>query len=177
MINTNIRFNGFYDSIHSDNIDHAIESYYADDNGLFNYDSIADNIDYKTIFKDYIEVFTDEFKSWIQDNYNLDIEFKDLTLVSPQYYNYSTDVINCNVSEKDNALLMTTFKRDKDFISYLEDRTTSRSGFMSHYTFSEALSNKDDILSDYILEYLVSKFELDTLFMLDNYDFIYQSLH
>jgi len=177
MINTNIRFNGFYDSPHMDNIEHAIESYYTDDNGLFDYDSIADNIDYKTIFKDYIEVFTNEFKSWIHDNYDLDIDFKDLLLNSPQFYNYSTDVINCNISENDNALLMTTFKQDKDFISYLEDRTTSRSGFMSHYTFSEALSNKDDILSDYILEYLVSKFESETLFQLDNYDFIYQSLH
>jgi len=48
---------------------------------------------------------------------------------------------------------------------------------MSHYTFEEALSNKDDILSDYILNYLVNKFESDNLFMLDNYDFIYQSLH
>lgn len=177
MINTNIRFNGFYNSIHEDNIDFAIESYYTDDNGLFNYDSIADNIDYKTIFKDYIEVFTHEFKSWIKDNYDLDIDFKDLLLVSPQFYNYSTDVINCNISDKNNALLIKTFKRDKDFISYLEDRTTSRSGFISHYTFSEALSNKDDILSDYILEYLVSKFESETIFELDNYDFIYQSLH
>ena len=177
MINTNIRFNGFYNSIHEDNIDFAIESYYTDDNGLFNYDSIADNIDYKTIFKDYIEVFTHEFKSWIKDNYDLDIDFKDLLLVSPQFYNYSTDVINCNISDKDNALLMSVFKNDKDFIEYVKDRTTHRSGFMSHYTFSEALSNKDDILSDYILEYLVSKFESETIFELDNYDFIYQSLH
>jgi len=160
-----------------DNIDYAIESYYSDDNGFYDYDSIADNIDYKTIFKDYINVFTDEFKSWIQDNYDLDIAFKDLNLISPKYYNYSTDVINCNISEKDNALLMITFKRDKDFIKYLEERTTSRDGFISHYTFGEALSNKDDILSDYILNYLVNKFESDNLFMLDNYDFIYQSLH
>jgi len=72
---------------------------------------------------------------------------------------------------------MITFKRDKDFIKYLEERTTSRDGFISHYTFGEALSNKDDILSDYILNYLVNKFESDNLFMLDNYDFIYQSLH
>jgi len=177
MINTNIRFNGFYDSIHSDNIDHAIDSYYSDDNGFYDYNLIADNIDYKTIHKDYIEVFTDDFKSWIKDNYDLDMQFKDLLLVSPQYYNYSTDVINCNISDRDNSLLMITFQRDKDFISYLEDRTTSRGGFISHYSFSEALSNKDDILSDYILEYLVSKFESDNLFMLDNYDFIYQSLH
>jgi len=177
MINTNIRFNGFYNSLHSDIIDDAIESYYTDDNGLFNYDSISDNIDYKTIHKDYIEVFTDDFKSWIKDNYNLDIDFKDLTLISPRYYNYSTDVINCDISNKDNTSLMTTFKRDKNFISYLENETTSRSGFMSHYTFEEALSNKDDILSDYILNYLVNKFESDNLFMLDSYDFIYQSLH
>jgi hypothetical protein len=160
-----------------DNIEYAIESYYSDDNGFYDYNLIADNIDYKTIFKDYISVFTDEFKSWIQDNYDLDIDFKDLSLISPKYYNYSTDVINCNISDKDNALLMITFKRDKDFIKYLEDNTTSRSGFISHYTFEEALSNKDDILSDYILNYLVNKFESDNLFMLDNYDFIYQSLH
>jgi hypothetical protein len=177
MINTNIRFNGFYDSIHSDNIDFAIDSYYSDDNGFYDYNLIADNIDYKTIHKDYIEVFTDQFRSWIQDNYNLDIEFKDLTLISPKYYNYSTDVINCNIHDEHNGLLMLMFKQDKDFISYLEDRTANRSGFISHYTFGEALSNKDDILSDYILEYLVSKFESDNLFMLDNYDFIYQSLH
>jgi hypothetical protein len=177
MINTNIRFNGFYNSIHSDNIDDAIESYYTDDNGLFDYESIVDNIDYQTIHKDYIDMFTDDFKSWIKDNYDLDMDFKDLKLISPQYYNYSTDVINCNISEKDNALLMITFKRDKDFIDYLQYSTTSRDGFMSHYTFSEALSNKDDILSDYILNYLVNKFESDNLFMLDNYDFIYQSLH
>ena len=177
MINTNIRFHGFYNSIHEDNIYFAIDSYYADDNGYYDYESIANNIDYPTIHKDYIEVFTDDFKSWIHDNYDLDIDFKDLLLNSPQFYNYSTDVINCNISDRDNSLLMMTFKRDKDFISYLEDRTTSRDGFISHYTFSEALSNKDDILSDYILEYLVSKFESETLYSPDNLDFIYQSLH
>jgi len=177
MINTNIRFHGFYNSIHDDNINFAIDSYYADDSGYYDYDSIADNIDYKTIFKDYIEVFTDDFKSWIKDNYDLDIDFKDLLLVSPKYYNYSTDVINCNISDRDNSLLMITFKRDKDFINYLEDRTTSRSGFISHYSMSEALSNKDDILSDYILEYLVNKFESEKLYSPDNLDFIYQSLH
>lgn len=176
MINTNIRFHGFYDSIHSDNIEHAIESYYQDDYEL-NYDSISDNINYDAIFKDYIDVFTDDFKSWIKDNYDLDIDFKDLLLVSPQFYNYSTDVINCNISDRDNSLLMITFKRDKDFINYLEDRTTSRSGFISHYSMSEALSNKDDILSDYILEYLVNKFESEKLYFPDNLDFIYQSLH
>jgi hypothetical protein len=177
MINTNIRFHGFYNSIHEDNIYFAIDSYYADDNGYYDYESIADNIDYPTIHKDYISVFTDDFKSWIKDNYDLDIDFKDLLLNSPQFYNYSTDVINCNISDRDNSLLMITFKRDKDFISYLEDRTTSRDGFISHYTFSEALSNKDDILSDYILEYLVNKFESETLYSPDNLDFIYQSLH
>jgi len=177
MINTNIRFHGFYNSIHESNIDFAIDSYYTDDNGYYDYDSISDKIDYPTIHKDYISVFTDDFKSWIHDNYDLDINFKDLLLVSPQYYNYSTDVINCNISDKDNSLLMITFKRDKDFIKYVKDRTTHRSGYMSHYTFEEALSNKDDILSDYILEYLVSKFESETAYSPDSLDFIYQSLH
>ena len=41
--------------------------------------------------------------------------------------------------------------------------------------FYFSLQDKNNILSDYILGYLVRQFEADG-FNLDNYDFIYQSL-
>ena len=52
---------GFYNSIHSDHIDHAIESYFTDDDGNFN-DKEAENLNYQKIHDDYIKDFTDDFK-------------------------------------------------------------------------------------------------------------------
>lgn len=176
MINTNIRFNGFYESIHDDQIEWAIESYYTDDNGVFNYDEIANKINYKKIQDDYIRVFTDDFKTWLKDEYDLEIEFNNLVLHSPKEYNFYTDVINCDISEQDNKTLINRFKDDETFLEYLKDRTKSYDGFISFYTYQDALNNKNDILSDYILEYLVKKFEVDG-FEIDNHDFIYQSLN
>lgn len=174
MINTNINFTGFYESIHSDFIENAIESYYQDDYEL-NYDSISDKINYDAIYKNYIVDFTNDFKDWIQDNYPINPSFCNLKLISPKYYNYSTDVINCDINESDAISMHNFFKDDKEFLSFLKDRTKSYSGYISFYTFEDALANKNDILSDYILEFLVRKFE-DNYYP-NNYDSIYQSLN
>lgn len=172
MINTNINFMGFYESIHSMQIDCAIESYFTDDEGNFD-DKAAENINYQKIYNSYIVDFTNDFKDWIQDNYPINPSFCNLKLISPKYYNYSTDVINCDINESDAISMRNFFKDDKEFLSFLKDRTKSYSGYMSFYTFEDALANKNDILSDYILEFLVRKFEAD--YYPDNYDSIYQS--
>jgi hypothetical protein len=174
MINTNINFMGFYNSIHSDHIDHAIESYFTDDDGNFN-DKEVENLDYHKIHDDYIKDFTDDFQTWIVDNYPITPSFCNLKLISPKYYNYSTDVINCDINESDGVSMRNFFKDDKEFLSFLKDRTKSYDGYISFYTYETALANKDDILSDYILEFLVRKFESD--YYPDNYDSIYQSFN
>lgn len=180
MINTQINFGGFYNSIHDDNIEWAIESYFSDDDGNFNYDDISDKINYSKVRKDYINSYTSLFSTWIKDNYALSIRFKDIELISPKYYNYETDCIKCYISDTENNALMTLFKNDNEFLSYLKENTKSSSGYMSHYSYDEALNNKNDILSVYILEFLSRKFENDDfLSYYDNsamYDDIYQSL-
>jgi len=173
MINTNINFMGFYESIHSGFIDHAIESYFSDDDGNFN-DKEAENVNYTKIFNEYIVDFTHDFEGWIKDNYPLTPSFCNLKLISPKYYNYSTDVINCDMNESDVISMNNFFKDDKDFLSYLNHRTKSSSGYISNYTFDQALGNKNNILIDYILEFLVNKFEEN--YYPDNFDSIYQSL-
>jgi len=173
MINTNINFMGFYESIHSGFIDHAIESYFSDDDGNFN-DKEAENINFKKVHDAYISDFTDDFEGWIKDNYPLTPSFCNLKLISPKYYNYSTDIINCDMNESDVISMNNFFKDDKEFLSYLKDRTKSSSGYISNYTFDQALGNKNNILIDYILEFLVNKFEEN--YYPDNFDSIYQSL-
>jgi hypothetical protein len=173
MINTNINFMGFYESIHSYFIDQAIESYFSDDDGNFN-DKEAENVNYKTIHDSYIKDFTDDFEGWIKDNYPLTPSFCNLKLISPKYYNYSTDVINCDMQKSDVISMNNFFKDDKEFLSYLKDRTKSSSGYISNYSYDDALNNKNDILIDYILEFLVRKFEEN--YYPDNFDSIYQSI-
>jgi len=171
MINTNINFMGFYNSIHSDNVDHAIECYFSDEDGNFNYDDVEDQIEYDVIHNNYMEFFCNKFEEWVKNKYPLTPSFCNLKLISPKFYNYSTDVINCEMQESDVISMINFFKDDQEFLSFLKDRTKSYDGYISFYTFESALSNKDDILSDYILEFLVRKFEFDG-FELDNYEFM-----
>ena len=175
-IKTSIEFGGFYYSIHSDNIDSLIESYHSNEDGVFDYDSIADLLDYKTIHNNYIKEYTDIFSQWLNDKYELEITFKNITLQSPKEYNFRTDIINCEISTRDNALLIQTFKRDKDFILYLNERTTSCSGFISFYTMEEALNDKDNILSQYILAYASMLFNEDDFFSYYDRNYCYDNI-
>lgn len=161
-IQTSINFGGFYNSIHESQIDAFIEFYYQDEfNYLdpgeypsFNYE----NIDYKKTFNSYIKDYCIEFESYILNQYEIDINFKNIKLNSPKEYNFKTDTIGCNINEIENKKLIETFKNDLDFLNYLENSTTSSDGFISFYTFEQALNDKDNVLSIYLLEYLSNEF-------------------
>ena len=147
-INTSINFGGFYESIHDGNIDHMVEAYEYD----------FDHVDYKKTFESYIQEYCYKLKSYINDEYQVDIDFKNIKLYSPQYYNYSTDVIDCKIHTNQVNSLNEILKKDNEFLSFLKDRTTSCSGFVSFYTYDDALNNKDNKLIMYVLEYICNKF-------------------
>ena len=147
-INTSIHFGGFYNSIHDSNIDYMVEAY------EYNFD----HVDYKKTFQSYIDEYCYKLKSYILDEYLVDIDFKNIKLWSPQYYNYDTDVIDCKIDTNEAQSLNEILKKDNDFLSFLKDRTTSCSGFVSFYTYDDALSNKDNKLIMYVLEYVCNKF-------------------
>ena len=99
MINTNIEFGGFYESIHSNNIDYMIDNYYLDDDGN-PLDYYELNIPYATIHNAYIKSWVFGFSEFIKNDYNIIIDFNELELISPKYYNYSTDTIDCKITKK-----------------------------------------------------------------------------
>lgn len=147
-IETSINFGGFYESIHDGNIDHMVEAYEYD----------FDHVDYKKTFQSYIDEYCSKLSSYINDEYQVDIDFKNIKLYSPQYYNYSTDVIDCKINTNQAQSLNEILKKDNEFLSFLKDRTTSCSGFVSFYTYDDALNNKDNKLIMYVLEYICNKF-------------------
>ena len=147
-IETSINFGGFYESIHDGNIDHMVEAY------EYNFE----DVDYKKTFKSYIQEYCYKLKSYILDEYLVDIDFKNIKLSSPQYYNYSTDNIDSKIHTNQVNSLNEILKKDNEFLSFLKDRTTSCSGFVSFYTYDDALNNKDNKLIMYVLEYICNKF-------------------
>jgi hypothetical protein len=152
MINTNIKtniaFGGFYNSNHESNIDHMIEAYEYE----------WDKVNYKETFNSYIDDYANKLSSFILSEYKIETDFKNIKLNSPKYYNFSTDVIDCEIDSQQVVQLNQVLIKDDSFLSYLKDRTKSYDGYTSFYNYDEALSNKDDILILYVLEYVSNEF-------------------
>lgn len=162
MIDTTIEFGGFYDSIHSSHIDMTTENYF-DDTPLQNDDNNFEYFNWSAIHQSYIESYVNKLSDYITDNYQIDIDFKKVSLDSPTQYNFKTDVINCSVNKKKIELLNNKLIIDDEFAKYLKDSTQSYDGYMSFYTYQEALNNKDNILSVYVLRYICHKLNSEYL--------------
>jgi hypothetical protein len=131
MLST-IPFLGFYDTVHDDAIDCAIESLFEDDNGDCNSDLInhfysSNCIDYEQVrtayAKDYAQAFAYATK--------LQLSFDELN--SPNEYNFQTDRIFVDVTPESVTKLFATV--DKDVLrQYIKEEYTSRSGFISFYS-------------------------------------------
>jgi len=150
-----INFGGFYESIHDSRIDNMIEAYGGDEYPEYN---DWENIDFKKTFKSYIEAYCSDLSSFIKSEYNIDMDFKDLELESPKYYNYSTDTILANIPDNQIKELNYLMIKDALFLEFLEERVKSGSGYISFYTYETALANKNNILIVYILEFICDKF-------------------
>ena len=169
MIDTTIEFGGFYDSIHSSHIDMTTENYF-DDTPLQNDDNNFEYFNWSAIHQSYIESYVYKLSDYITDNYQIDIDFKKVSLDSPKQYNFKTDVINCSVNKKKIELLNNKLIIDDEFAKYLKDSTESYDGYMSFYTYQQALNNKDDILSVYVLRYICN--QLNNEYLDIEYDII-----
>ncbi len=156
MIHTTIEFGGFYQGIHNNHIDMMTENFF-DDTPLQDDENNFDYFNWSAIHQSYIESYVNKLSQYIKDNYDIDIDFKNISLDSPQQYNFKTDVINCNVKNKQVKLLNDKLIIDDEFAKYLKDSTKSYDGFMSFYTYDQALNNKDDILSVYVLRYICNQ--------------------
>ena len=127
-----IPFSGFYDSIHDDAIDLAIESLFEDNSGDCN-SSLIEHF-YRSNCIDYGEVRTTYAKDYVQAfaiATGLQLIFDELD--SPKEYNFQTDRIFVKIAPK--SVIELFAKADKNA---LRDRIrkdyTSRSGFISYYS-------------------------------------------
>ena len=180
-IKTTINFGGFYNSIHDDNIEWACESYFTDDNGICDWDNILDNVDFKKLHDVYIDLYCDLFSDWLKENYGIAIKFKNISLSSPREYNFETDKILCDITHDENESLIKALQSDNKFLDWLKERTQSKSGFISFYSYDDAMNDKNDVYSVYALEYLSSEYE-NTDFLNDydrvsGYDTLYSEMN
>lgn len=146
IIDTNVNFGGFYNSIHSDVIDNNIE--------LMEYN--CEKVDYKDTYKNYAKDYIKVLNNKLDTN----ISFKNL--ISPKYYNYLTDYINVEITKKDILKLFEYIRLNEfkqEVFEIIKDSSTSKDGYVAFYNY-EDFFKKDNLniliecLFDVIIENL-----------------------
>ena len=161
-IKTQIDFGGFYHSIHNDVIVREIEAVICDDDGII-FDDCEYEVNFSKTHHNYINHYCRLFEDYLINEYDLNINFKNLNLWSPREYNFETDSITCEITPAEHDKLTNHFRKDDEFLDYLTEATKSYDGFISYYTIDDALRDKNGMLSVYILRYLANKFEEDEI--------------
>ena len=137
-----IDFGGFYHSIHSDEIDSRIEHFEIDE----------DNINYKETCNSYCIEFIDS----INDMLELGLKF--IQIDSPKFYNYSTDKIEVEINENDFNKLKDTYLNSNEFIDYVNENSKSYDGFISFYNGFNEVVKEDEILLQYMFNYILKEY-------------------
>jgi len=133
-----LEFGGFYHSIHSSNVENQIEN--------FGYD--WQKVDYRKTYIDYSKNLLDYL------NFELDFNLEFVDLISPKEYNFTTDKIECSMTEKEFKKLKKEYINNKTFISWLDNESKSYDGFVSFYSGSKAVIKENEILLQYIFRYI-----------------------
>jgi len=134
IFETTIPFQGFYCSIHDQEIDSTIEcelEYYIDEKDYSESDveSWRDSIEYQKIFLAYSNQYVD----FVNSELGLaSLKFKELE--SPREYNFMTDRISYTASYDDVKKLYDLYINSDMFVWVLKDQFTSYDGFMSYYS-------------------------------------------
>lgn len=176
MKNINLEFGGFYSSIHDENVNSMLDQYYSDEEGQF-LDYSYLNIDYRAIYNEYIKDYCHMLTQYMSDEYSIDVKFKNLSLISPREYNFSTDKINVNITNLANKNINKLFLKNSTFLEYLKNATKSYDGYMSFYSYNEALENKDDMLIEYIFTFICNEFNTDKFYSYYDNNNLYELLY
>ena len=144
-----IDFGGFYHSIHSDILDIQIDYFEIDE----------DNVNYKETCNSYCNEFIDSL------NDMLELELKFIKIDSPKFYNFSTDKIEAEINENDFNKLKDTYLNSNEFIDYVNENSKSRSGFISFYNGFNEVIKEDEVLLQYMFNYILKEYADE----IDNY--------
>lgn len=157
-----LSFGGFYESTHCLAIDNVLEDHEdgSEDNQAINYD----NINYKSIFKEYSK----ELILWLNTELPEKFQVKYIGLDSPKFYNYRTDEIQLEINEAmQGALRGLVLEGSENLKQAIFEAFSHRSGFISYYSnaikdWKQAARNKTLESTQYgwLLDYYI-KHELD----------------
>jgi len=132
MLTSTIPFLGFYETIHDNAIDRAIEGLFEDDNGdcnsaLINHFYSSNCINFVKVRNEYAKDYAQAFATAT----NLQLTFDELN--SPREYNFQSDRIFVNVTPESVIKLFALV--DKDVLRQcIKEEYSSRSGFISYYS-------------------------------------------
>jgi len=134
----NIPFDGFYESVYSWMIDDVLEreaEYRHEQENIPETEEsdFWDIIDNHANYGDMEQVIVDSYVDIFASETGLTLDLKEM--VSPKEYNFTTDMIYCDISESDVKMMFDVSKADKHkTLEYvIKERHTSRSGFISFY--------------------------------------------
>jgi hypothetical protein len=137
-----IDFGGFYHSIHSELIDNMIETFEIDE----------DNVNYKETCNSYCNEFIDSL------NDMLELNLKFIKIDSPKFYNFRTDKIEAEINENDFNKLKDIYLSSQEFIDYIDMNSKSYDGFISFYNGFNEVIKEDEILLQYMFNYILKEY-------------------
>jgi len=122
MIEVKIPFSGFYETIHSANLERLAE----DQDGEWS-EELNSQIDWKEKLKEYAEAYVKAYSKEL----GVPVVFK--ALDSPREYNFRTDRIFADMEESDLKELRKEVD-EEEMREFVKDHFTSREGFSSFYS-------------------------------------------
>lgn len=133
-----IPFDGFYNSVSDMRATEAVENHFMDDMGEvpeeYQEAIYMADIDWQAIHRDYAKLYAEYFTEMVKEEIGLDLtpEFSDLE--SPREYNFSTDKIFINITEKQARELREKAKNSHLYEQYIKDVLAPRSGFIPFFS-------------------------------------------
>ena len=141
-----IPFSGFYESVHNDELNFAVESIAeSKEVDVMEYD---DSVNWSKTFEN---VAKDYAKVWL-DLSNISGSFHELK--SPKFYNFETDKIICNIDKECLESLKSKIDLD-EFDEWVKENYSTRSGFISFVnTDTNSWDQWDGLEYTLLLEYI-----------------------
>lgn len=140
LVEIELPFTGFYETIHSANIDRALEDGFNYNHETQEEQEVPEavymaDVDHKAIELEYCEAYVNAFA----DMFELELSFEEMT--SPKEYNFKTDRIFCKIPLAQMNKIRKQVEKHKKWPQYIKDNFTSYDGFWSNYDND---SNHDD---------------------------------
>jgi hypothetical protein len=119
-------FPGFYNSLIDG--DFEIDNFLSEED--LSYEQI--NFDFKSYSKDCSFYACNFIENELKDFGVLSVKFQEI--ISPKYYNFSTDSINCEIEIEPEKIRFYIHNNFENFREYIYDNYSHKSGFISSYS-------------------------------------------